>query len=56
MFVCMLEEVGELLCEINYYYGEKLKKMIEVECMVEEEMGDILFVLICFVNLLNIDL
>ncbi len=32
------------------------KKTTEAERTVEEEMGDILFVLICFANSLNIDL
>src|SRR6185312_5884920 len=56
MLARMSEEVGELSREINHYYGEKPKKTTEAERTVEEEMGDILFVLICFANSLNIDL
>ncbi|MCA1030494.1 nucleotide pyrophosphohydrolase [Bacillus timonensis] len=52
----LTEELGELAREINHYYGEKPKKSTEKENTVEEEMGDILFVLICFANSLNIDL
>lgn len=52
----MTEELGELAREINHYYGEKPKKSTEKERTVEEEMGDVLFVLICFANSLNIDL
>ncbi len=50
------EELGELAREVNHYYGEKPKKSTEVEKTVEEELGDLLFVLICFANSLHIDL
>ncbi|WML45093.1 nucleotide pyrophosphohydrolase [Neobacillus sp. PS3-40] len=56
MLARMTEEVGELAREINHYYGEKPKKSTEGEKLISEEMGDILFVLICFANSLNIDL
>lgn len=52
----LTEEVGELAREINHYYGEKPKKMSEKEKTVEEEMGDIIFVLACFANSLDINL
>ncbi len=52
----MTEELGELAREINHYYGEKPKKVSEKENTVEEELGDLLFVLICFANSLHIDL
>jgi NTP pyrophosphatase (non-canonical NTP hydrolase) len=52
----MTEELGELAREVNHYYGEKPKKKTEKEKTVEEELGDMLFVLICFANSLNIDL
>jgi NTP pyrophosphatase (non-canonical NTP hydrolase) len=52
----MTEELGELAREINHYYGEKPKKSSENEKAIEEEMGDLLFVLICFANSLHIDL
>lgn len=52
----MTEELGELAREVNHYYGEKPKKSTEKERTIEEEMGDVLFVLICFANSLNIDL
>ena len=52
----LTEELGELAREVNHYYGEKPKKTTEVEKTVEEELGDLLFVLICFANSLNIDL
>jgi NTP pyrophosphatase (non-canonical NTP hydrolase) len=52
----MSEEVGELAREINHYYGEKPKKPDEADNSVEMELGDILFLLACFANSLDIDL
>lgn len=52
----LTEELGELAREINHYYGEKPKKSSEEEKTVEEELGDVLFVLICMANSLEIDL
>ncbi|SHF56348.1 MazG nucleotide pyrophosphohydrolase domain-containing protein [Ornithinibacillus halophilus] len=52
----LTEEVGELAREINHYYGEKPKKATEEEKTVEEEVGDIIFVLACFANSLDFDL
>lgn len=52
----MTEELGELAREVNHYYGEKPKKATEDEKTIEEELGDVLFVLICFANSLHIDL
>ncbi|RLQ95240.1 nucleotide pyrophosphohydrolase [Falsibacillus albus] len=56
MLARMTEELGELSREVNHFYGEKPKKKSEKENTVEEELGDLLFVLICFANSLNIDL
>jgi len=52
----LTEELGELAREVNHYYGEKPKKSTEKEKTVEEELGDLLFVVICFANSLKIDL
>ncbi|MEW9109398.1 nucleotide pyrophosphohydrolase [Cytobacillus gottheilii] len=52
----LTEELGELAREINHHYGEKPKKNSEDEKAIEEEMGDVLFVLICMANSLHIDL
>ncbi|MFO1444627.1 nucleotide pyrophosphohydrolase [Bacillus sp. Bva_UNVM-123] len=52
----MTEELGELAREVNHQFGEKPKKSTETEKAIEEELGDMLFVLICFANALNIDL
>lgn len=56
MMARMTEELGELAREINHYHGEKPKKNDEQEKTIEQELGDILFVLICFANSLNISL
>jgi len=50
------EEVGELAREVNHHYGEKPKKTSEQSSTIEEELGDIIFVITCFANSLNIDL
>jgi NTP pyrophosphatase (non-canonical NTP hydrolase) len=52
----MSEEVGELAREVNHQYGEKPKKSTEAENSIELELGDILFITICFANSLGIDL
>jgi NTP pyrophosphatase (non-canonical NTP hydrolase) len=56
MLARMTEEVGELAREVNHRFGEKPKKKDEPENSIEYELGDILFILICFANSLNIDL
>ncbi|WP_163526216.1 nucleotide pyrophosphohydrolase [Halobacillus ihumii] len=52
----LTEEVGEMAREINHRYGEKKKKSSEGEKALAEEMGDVIFVLTCFANSLDIDL
>lgn len=52
----LTEELGEMAREINHHYGEKPKKETEQDKAIEDELGDVLFVLICFANSLNIDL
>lgn len=56
MLARMTEELGELAREVNHHFGEKPKKSSEQPKAIEEELGDMLFVLICFANSLNIDL
>ncbi|MDE5411901.1 nucleotide pyrophosphohydrolase [Alkalihalobacterium chitinilyticum] len=56
MLARMTEELGELAREVNHHYGEKPKKDSEDERSMEQEMGDLFFVLICFANSLNINL
>jgi len=56
MLARMSEEVGELAREVNHHYGPKPKKPEEAESSIEMELGDILFITICFANSLGIDL
>lgn len=56
MLARMTEEVGELAREVNHQFGEKPKKPEEAENSIELELGDILFITICFANSLGIDL
>jgi NTP pyrophosphatase (non-canonical NTP hydrolase) len=56
MLARMSEEVGELAREVNHSFGEKPKKKTEDDNSIELELGDILFITICFANSLGIDL
>lgn len=52
----LTEEVGELAREIQHTYGDKPKKNTEEKGSVEEEIGDIIFVLACYANSLDFNL
>ncbi|PIC71982.1 nucleotide pyrophosphohydrolase [Sporosarcina sp. P16b] len=52
----LTEELGELSREVQDRYGMKKKKSSEAIRTLEEETGDLLFVLICFANSQQIDL
>jgi NTP pyrophosphatase (non-canonical NTP hydrolase) len=57
--VLLMEEVGELSRYIARSFGEqsfKNSEQINVKEKIQEEMSDILFVLICLANQMNIDL
>lgn len=56
MLARMSEEVGELAREVNHHYGEKPKKADEADNSIEMELGDIMFIVMCFANSLGIDL
>ncbi|MGA8943865.1 MAG: nucleotide pyrophosphohydrolase [Thermoactinomyces sp.] len=56
MLARLTEEVGELAREVNHRYGEKTKKPGEAENTIANELGDILFIIACFANSLEIDL
>ncbi|WP_440201623.1 nucleotide pyrophosphohydrolase [Alkalibacillus haloalkaliphilus] len=56
MMARLTEEMGELAREVNHYYGEKPKKLSEEDKKLEEELGDLLFVIITMANSLDIDL
>ncbi|WP_058307598.1 nucleotide pyrophosphohydrolase [Gracilibacillus massiliensis] len=50
MMARFTEEIGELAREVNHQYGEKPKKNTEEDNTIEDELGDLLFVMICFAN------
>ena len=56
MTLRLVEEVGELAREVNHLYGEKRKKPEEAETDLELELGDILFIILCFANAHGLDL
>ena len=56
MLARLTEEVGELAREVNHRYGEKPKKPEEEENSIENELGDLLFIITCYANSLDIDL
>lgn len=52
----LTEEVGELAREVNHQFGQKPKRPDEAPNDIANELGDILWVVICLANSLNIDL
>lgn len=53
---CLIEEVGELARILNRLYGDKGAKTDEDLKNLEDEIGDLLFSIICLANRENIDL
>lgn len=53
----LMEEVGEFARIVNHRFGDKKKKKSEEEQDLEDELGDIIYTLICFANAhkLNLD-
>jgi NTP pyrophosphatase (non-canonical NTP hydrolase) len=56
MLARLTEEVGELAREINHTHGHKPKKADEPAGEIALEVADIVFVLLCLCNSLQIDL
>lgn len=52
----LMEECGEFARLVNHLYGDKPKKNSEKEQELEEEVGDIIYTLICFANSNGVDL
>jgi len=52
----LMEETGELARLVNHLHGSKKKKDSEEEQDLEEEIGDIVYTLICYANSNKIDL
>lgn len=46
----LFEECGEFARLVNHVYGPKQKKLDEEKQDMEEELGDIVYTLICFAN------
>jgi NTP pyrophosphatase (non-canonical NTP hydrolase) len=46
----LFEEGGELARLVNHVYGPKKKKLDEHKQNIEEEIGDVIYTLICFAN------
>jgi NTP pyrophosphatase (non-canonical NTP hydrolase) len=56
MLARLTEEVGGFAREVNHQYGEKQKKPEEPMGDLALELGDILFIVVCYANSLNLDL
>lgn len=56
LVVRLAEELGELAREVNHSYGEKTKKETEEPGDIALELGDLLFVITCLANRLDISL
>jgi len=52
----LMEETGEFARLVNHLHGPKKKKSDEVEQDLEEEIGDILYTIICYANSNGVDL
>ena len=52
----LTEELGELSREVMHVYGPKKKKSTEENNSIQAEIGDVLFVLTCMANSLDIDM
>lgn len=56
MIATMAEELGEVARVVNIIYGDKNKKDSELLKDLEEELGDLMFTIICLANSQNISL
>ena len=52
----MIEEVGEVARILNRMYGDKPRKDSEALVELEEELGDLLFTVVCMANAESLDL
>src|SRR2546428_3729059 len=56
MLARLTEELGELSRAVSHHHGEKTPKPGEEKGSVEDEIGDLLFVLVCLANSLGISM
>lgn len=52
----LTEEVGEVAREYNHRFGAKKKKASEGTAELADELGDVLWLVLCMANQQNIDL
>ena len=52
----LTEETGELARVVNHLFGEKPKKETEAKQELKEEIGDVIYTLICLANSQKINL
>ena len=52
----LYEECGEFARLVNHLFGDKAKRSDEKQQELEEEIGDIIYTLICFANSNNVNL
>jgi NTP pyrophosphatase (non-canonical NTP hydrolase) len=52
----LTEETGEVARIVNHLHGPKKKKADEMDQDLEEEMGDIIYTLMCYANSQGLDL
>ena len=52
----LIEEVGEVARELNHMFGPKKRKATEDKADLEEELGDVIYTVICLANSLGLDL
>jgi NTP pyrophosphatase (non-canonical NTP hydrolase) len=52
----LIEEVGEVARELNHQFGPKKKKATENRADLEEELGDVIYTVVCLANSLGLDL
>jgi len=50
------EEVGEVAREYNHRFGAKRKKASEGEAALADELGDVMWIVLCMANQQGIDL
>lgn len=52
----MTEEIGEVARVVNHLYGDKKRKQEETVKDLQEELGDVLFSVVCLANSCEISL
>lgn len=53
---CLTEEVGELARVMARKYGEQSSKESDLNCSLQDELADVLWVLVCIANQTGVNL